>query len=258
GPRVGRPADDLLQAVHGLDLTDLQAVGVRMTLGRNDARDREGGQGGDGVVDLLDLQPGHGHGLGDLIDLRLGIEVGLQPGKGELHWADPAWDSAAAILSRNSDGPVKPTPRKLQLMNWQFLNGIGPVTRCGPIGVSIRLRGSPLASPMLQPSKLQPSSGSRTAGPSISQFSKRRFSMTGRPARAVSMNSWGSHTFLPTYVGPGPSASRVMGVSVMRIFQRTLNGARGAAPGARRRHPLVCASARALNRPCSSSSSASL
>src|SRR5690606_33926284 len=191
-------ADDLLHSVHRLDLTGLQPVGVRVSLGRDYLRHGEGGQGGDGVVDLLDLNPGHGHGLGDLIDLSLGVEVGLQPGKRELHWAVPDWDRTATMLSMKSDGPVKPTPRKLQLMNWQFRNGIGPVTRCGPRGVSIRLRGSPLASPMLQPSKLQPSSGSRTAGPSIRQFSKRRFSMAGRPARAASMNSCGSHTFLPT------------------------------------------------------------
>ncbi|MNQ93716.1 hypothetical protein D3C85_1091970 [compost metagenome] len=83
--RVRGAADDLLQAVDGLDLADLQTVGVRMPRRREDPGHGEGGQYGDGVVDLLDLQPGHGHGLGDLMDVGLGLEVVLQPGERELH-----------------------------------------------------------------------------------------------------------------------------------------------------------------------------
>ncbi|MNE14173.1 hypothetical protein D3C80_1070360 [compost metagenome] len=96
--RIGRAADDLLEAVHGLDLTDLQAVGVGMPRRRQDLGHGEGGQDGHGVMDVLDLQPGHGHGLGDLVDVSLGLEVVLQPGKRELHCGTPP--RAATISSR--------------------------------------------------------------------------------------------------------------------------------------------------------------
>ena len=84
-PRVRRAADDLFHAIDGFDLADLQPVGVRVTLGRQDPGHGEGRQFGGGVENLLDLQPGHGHGLGDLMDVSLGFEVVFQPGEGEFH-----------------------------------------------------------------------------------------------------------------------------------------------------------------------------
>ena len=100
----------LSHPVDRLDLTDLQPVGVWMTLGRNDLGHGEGRQFGGGVENRLDLQPGHGHGLGDLMDVRLGFEVVLQPGQGELHCAaGPATVGTAANCSRISLEPVKPT-----------------------------------------------------------------------------------------------------------------------------------------------------
>jgi hypothetical protein len=66
GAGVGRAADDLLAAVDGVDLADPQAVGVGVLHGFHDLGDREGGELGRGVGDVLDLEPGHGHGLGDL------------------------------------------------------------------------------------------------------------------------------------------------------------------------------------------------
>ena len=88
-PRVRGAADDLLDPVHRLDLTDLQPVGVGVAFGRQDLGHGEGRQLGGGVEHLLDLQPGHGHGLGDLMDVGLGFEVILEPGKGELHAGTP-------------------------------------------------------------------------------------------------------------------------------------------------------------------------
>ncbi|MDQ1155273.1 hypothetical protein QE389_002472 [Brevundimonas sp. SORGH_AS 993] len=108
-PRVRRAANDLLHPVHRLDLTDLQPVGVGVTIGRNDLGHGEGRQFGGGIENVLDLQPGHGHGLGDPMHVRLGFEVVLQPGEGELHAVCPATVGTAASCSRISAAPVKPT-----------------------------------------------------------------------------------------------------------------------------------------------------
>jgi hypothetical protein len=82
---VGRAADDLLAAVDGVDLADPQAVGVGVLHGLDDLGHREGGQLGRRIGDVLDLEAGHGHGGDDGGGGRLGLEVVLQPGKGELH-----------------------------------------------------------------------------------------------------------------------------------------------------------------------------
>jgi hypothetical protein len=82
---LGRAADDLLAAVDGVDLADAQPVGVGVLHGLDDARDREGREPGAGILDVLDLQPGHGHGLGRLRHRGGGLQVIPEPGQGELH-----------------------------------------------------------------------------------------------------------------------------------------------------------------------------
>ena len=37
------------------------------------------------IIDILDLETGHGHRLGELIERGLGFEVVFQPGKGKFH-----------------------------------------------------------------------------------------------------------------------------------------------------------------------------
>ena len=85
GPGVGGAADDLLAAVLRVDLADAQAVGVGVLHGLDDPADREGGQLRRRILDMLDLQAGHGHGVNDLADRGGGLEVVLQPGQGEFH-----------------------------------------------------------------------------------------------------------------------------------------------------------------------------
>ena len=51
----------------------------------DDLGDRERGQLGGRVVDVFDLQSGHGHGVDDLLRGRVGFEVVFQPGERELH-----------------------------------------------------------------------------------------------------------------------------------------------------------------------------
>ena len=82
---VRRTADDLLAAVDGVDLADLETVGVRVAGGLDDLADRERGQLGRRIGDVLDLEPGHGHGRDDLGDGGGGLKVILEPGEGEFH-----------------------------------------------------------------------------------------------------------------------------------------------------------------------------
>ncbi len=100
GAGVGRAADDLLAAVPGVDLADAQAVGVGVLHRLDDAGDREGLQLRAGILDVLDLEAGHGHGVHHLIDRGVGGEVILEPGKGELHAVLPILPRLAGEVAR--------------------------------------------------------------------------------------------------------------------------------------------------------------
>ena len=89
GPRIGRAADDLYRAVAGIDHADLQPVGIRMPLRRNHFADPERRERGRRILDRLDLEPEHRQTLGDFGQRRIGLQVILQPGQGELHGASP-------------------------------------------------------------------------------------------------------------------------------------------------------------------------
>ena len=84
-PRIRRAADDLLFALVGHDPADPQPVGVGVLFGVGDLGQRERGQAGGGVVDVLDLEPEIGQGVGDLGDGGRGVEVVTEPGEGEFH-----------------------------------------------------------------------------------------------------------------------------------------------------------------------------
>ena len=85
GPRVGRPADDLLLALVGHDAADAEPVGVRVLLGMGDLREGERVEPRGGVVDILDLEAEVGEGVGDLGQGGRGVEVVTEPGEGEFH-----------------------------------------------------------------------------------------------------------------------------------------------------------------------------
>src|SRR5690606_2018838 len=142
------------------------------------------------VGNVLDLKPGHGHGVHDLVHGRVGLEVLLQPGEGEFHAGAPPRDRC--ISWRKAAAPVKPTRWNRQLMKAQLRNGTAPVTFWGPRGWSSRLRGSPMVSPRPQPSNRQSETGNRTAGPSMKQSVKVLPSMIASPRRAASTTSCGS------------------------------------------------------------------
>ena len=78
--RVRRAADDLLQAVTGLHLADLQLVRVGMLLRTFDPADGEGPQPLGRVFDPLDLEPEVGERLRQDLDRGVGLEMGFQPG----------------------------------------------------------------------------------------------------------------------------------------------------------------------------------
>ena len=87
-PRAGirRAADDGLLALVGQHIADPQLVGIGVLFGVQNAGQREGGQLGRGVHDLLDLEAQIGQRLGDLVHIGRGIEMVFQPGEGEFHW----------------------------------------------------------------------------------------------------------------------------------------------------------------------------
>ena len=83
--RVGRAADDLLDAFVGIDLTNPQAVSIRVLLGLEDLAQSKGANPVGGVNDVFDLQPQIGQSIRDLGHRGVRIEVVFQPGEGEFH-----------------------------------------------------------------------------------------------------------------------------------------------------------------------------
>ena len=85
GMDVGRAADHLDPASTGVDLAKIEPLGVRMTAHGEHLRDPERRQVGAPGLDVLDLEAEHGQARDDLIEARLGRQMLLQPGQGELH-----------------------------------------------------------------------------------------------------------------------------------------------------------------------------
>ena len=81
GARIGRAAHHLHLAVAGIDDADPQPVGVGVRLGRDDARDVKPASAGGAVLDALDIVAEHDQPLDDLVDRRVGVEMGLEPGR---------------------------------------------------------------------------------------------------------------------------------------------------------------------------------
>ena len=86
GTRIRRAADDLNRlAVAGVDHADAQPVGVGMLLRLDHARDDERRQQLAFVLDALDLEPDHGEFFRDRAERMIGVEMLLEPAKGEFH-----------------------------------------------------------------------------------------------------------------------------------------------------------------------------
>ena len=77
--RVRRAANDLQELGAGIDLADLQLVGVRMLLGFEHLRHRERRERGRRIEHLLDLEPDAGERVGDLGHARACVEMVLEP-----------------------------------------------------------------------------------------------------------------------------------------------------------------------------------
>ena len=73
----------------GIDDADAQPVGIRVRLGRDDARDDKAGERGGAVLDALDIVAEHDEPLGDLRRRRLGVEMRLEPGQRGFHASAP-------------------------------------------------------------------------------------------------------------------------------------------------------------------------
>ncbi len=84
-PRVRRAADDLGGAVRGIDLTDLQLVGVGVLFGTDDLADGEPGKLCTRIFNPFDLEAEVGQRIGDLVQRGGGLEVRLEPAQGEFH-----------------------------------------------------------------------------------------------------------------------------------------------------------------------------
>ena len=89
GARVGRAAHHLHDTLAGIDLADAQLVGVRVLHRFDHIADGEGRQVLGAVLDMLDLEPDHGEGARDRLDIRIGVEMLLQPLQRELHRVSP-------------------------------------------------------------------------------------------------------------------------------------------------------------------------
>ena len=98
GVRIRRAADDLHLLRARIHQADPQAVRLRMRLGGEHARRREGSQVARAVLDAVHLETQHGQRLADLLERGLGVEMVLQPGEGELH------STASAIRPGMSSG----------------------------------------------------------------------------------------------------------------------------------------------------------
>lgn len=83
--RVGRAADDLLEAFVGVHLADTQAVGVRVLLGLDDLADGEITQLRAAILDAFNLEAQIGQGVGDVVDGGGRLKVIFEPGESEFH-----------------------------------------------------------------------------------------------------------------------------------------------------------------------------
>ena len=83
--RVRRAAHDLQALLAGIDLQDLELVGVGMLLGFHHLCHAEVLERSGGVEHLLDLEPDAGQRLGDLVNGGFRVEMLFQPCERELH-----------------------------------------------------------------------------------------------------------------------------------------------------------------------------
>jgi hypothetical protein len=80
GGGIGRAADDLQQlAGTGVDLAELELVGVGVLLRLDDLRHHDATEGGRGGFGLLDLEAGHGQQMAESGAVQLRIDEGPQP-----------------------------------------------------------------------------------------------------------------------------------------------------------------------------------
>src|SRR5690606_25555079 len=94
--------------------------------------------------DVLDLEPGHGHGVHDLVDGRVGLEVLLQPGEGEFHACPGVIDGTFSISSCSMFScPVTPRAKNSQPSKRQLRTGMAPMARLSCIGLNSMARISP-------------------------------------------------------------------------------------------------------------------
>ena len=86
GRGIGRAAHNVDQrAGAGIDLAQLEVVGIGVRGGRHDFGDDEGLQRLALILDAFDLEADHGQRLADLGGGGSGLEVILEPVEGELH-----------------------------------------------------------------------------------------------------------------------------------------------------------------------------
>ncbi len=89
GARVGCAADHLHDTLAGIDAADPQTVGIRMLLRFRDIADHERLERLGRILDAFDLEAERRQGLGDGGGIGTGVQLGLQPGEGELHRVSP-------------------------------------------------------------------------------------------------------------------------------------------------------------------------
>ena len=88
--RIGRAADHLDPFRARIDRAEPQLVGVRMLPRLDHVGDGEGRKLVAGPADLLHLEPDGGELGRDVVQRRIGLQMRLQPGEGELHALSPA------------------------------------------------------------------------------------------------------------------------------------------------------------------------
>ena len=114
GPHVGRAADHAEAADRaGIDLAQVEAVGVGMALDLEHRADEDVAEAGGGTFDVFDLEPGQRQAAAQLVDVGLDRDELGEPAERQLHDDDLV---AEALDRGRSRGKRRELSEKAQVV----------------------------------------------------------------------------------------------------------------------------------------------